>query len=143
MIAVNAVADISIAVAGPAAIVPGGGTVEVFTAVITNAGPSVANNVAFTDRLPAQLGLTGTVLLTGSATGLCTVDSTNNAVQCAIGSLSPGQSATITLPFTVAANVTPGGVINTACVTTATSDPNLANDCKIRQVMIANPPVPT
>ena len=91
------------------------GSSAVFTLLVQNAGPGVAENVVVTDILPA-----GTTLI--SAPG-CTGTTT---VTCNVGTLAAGASTTFTL--TVNLPSTPGPVVNTATVTTSTPDPTPANN---------------
>jgi uncharacterized repeat protein (TIGR01451 family) len=118
-------ADVAVAVSGPASVVPGGAGLMVFTSVVSNAGPSIAQSVSLVDTLPAQLVLAGPVT---STLGACQVG--GNTVQCAIGDLMPGQTAAVTLAFIVPADVAPGVLTNVACVTTASLDQNANNNCE-------------
>ncbi|HEX6086995.1 MAG TPA: DUF11 domain-containing protein [Thermoanaerobaculia bacterium] len=91
------------------------GSSAVFTLLVQNAGPGVAENVVVTDVLPA-----GTTL--HSAPG-CTGTTT---VTCNVGTLAAGASTTFTL--TVTLPNTPGPVVNTATVTSSTPDPTPNNN---------------
>lgn len=108
------------------------GTSAVFTLLVQNAGPGVAENVVVTDVLPA-----GTTLI--SAPG-CTGTTT---VTCNVGTLAAGGSTTFTL--TVNLPSTPGPVTNTATITSSTPDPapnNNAGTVTIQAVAQA-PGIPT
>jgi uncharacterized repeat protein (TIGR01451 family) len=114
-VTVSAVAaDLSIAKtsSGPAA-----GSVT-FTIVVTNNGPAAGQNVVMTDVLPAGTTLTSAATTQGS----CTSGST---VTCALGTLPVGSSVTITIVVSIQSNA---AVSNTATVTGAGPDPNLANN---------------
>ena len=86
-----------------------------FTITVTNAGPDTATAVSVADTLPAGLSFVSATASVGTyAAGLWN-----------IGALSSGASATLD----ITATVTVGSLItNTATATTATYDPNGAND---------------
>jgi uncharacterized repeat protein (TIGR01451 family) len=89
-----------------------------FSIVVTNLGPAIGQGVVVTDVLPG-----GTTFVSVASTqGSCTTGST---VTCAIGTLPVGGSATITLVVTILSNAV---VANTATVSAASVDPNLANN---------------
>jgi uncharacterized repeat protein (TIGR01451 family) len=109
---VTSTADVGIAKSGPASVAPGG-TVS-YSIAVTNNGPSDATAVNVADTTPAGLTFV-------SNSGACT-----NAFPCALGTLIPGQIATITSTYTVAANAT-GTITNTATAS-ATNDSSPANN---------------
>ena len=74
---------------------------------VTNDGPALATNVVVTDILPAGLSI-GTI---ATSQGSCLLVATN--ATCSLGSIEPGQSATITIPVTPSA---PGLLVNIAAV---------------------------
>ena len=85
------------------------GTNVVYTITVTNAGPSEATGVTLTD--PTPTGLTFV-----SNAGDCTT-----AFPCALGTLAPGATRTITATFAVPSGyTTPNPIVNTATVTSAT-----------------------
>ena len=102
-------ANLSITKSGPASAIAGANVV--YTLVVTNAGPSIANDVSVTDPTPP-----GLVFLSNA--GDCTTP-----FPCALGNLVPGESRTIMATFTVV----PGNllVLNTATVASPTPDPDL------------------
>ncbi len=104
----------------PANPVPG--LTVTFTIGVRNAGPSTATGVIVTDPLVAAL--TGATAST--TTGTCAVDG-DSVVSCAVGTLAPGTTATITVTATLAASFT-GTLANTASTSTATTEPNSANN---------------
>ncbi|HYC93409.1 MAG TPA: IPTL-CTERM sorting domain-containing protein [Thermoanaerobaculia bacterium] len=91
------------------------GSTAIFTLLVQNAGPGVAENVVVTDILPP-----GTTL--HSAPG-CTGTTT---VTCNVGTLAAGASTSFTLTVTLPSTV--GPVVNTATVTSTTPDPTPNNN---------------
>ncbi len=105
-------ADLVLVKSGPASAAPG--ATVVYTLTIVNNGPATALNVSVADPTPAGLSFV-------SNSGGCT-----SAFPCSLGTLTNGQSATITAAYTVTANS--GSVTNTAIVSTTSPDPNSSND---------------
>ena len=92
----------------------------VYTLLVSNAGPSPAENVSLTDTLPA--GLQGAEVSTdGGQTWQAWAGSAS------LGTLSAGGSATVLLRATVPAGAT-GTLSNTATVQSETPDPNRENN---------------
>ena len=113
------VADLSIAVSGPAGATPG--SVLVYSVLLSNFGPSTAT------------GATAQLVLTGSPTGI-TVSSgsvAGSTVTLTVpgGTLASGASLSYTIRFTVPNNIggTVGGTASAAS-TTANGDPVAANN---------------
>ena len=108
-------ADLSIAKTGPASATPG--TTFSYTLVVTNTGPNEAAAVTIADVTPPGLTFVSTA-------GACTT-----AFPCAVGTLASGQSAAIVATFAVPAGyTTPNPIVNTASVSSPTSDPDSANN---------------
>jgi uncharacterized repeat protein (TIGR01451 family) len=97
----------------------GTGNPLTYAITVANAGPSPATNVVVTDVLPAGTTFTSATPSQGSCSGTTTVT-------CTLGTLASGGSATIALNVTLPAAV--GPVSNTATVTSASVDPNPANN---------------
>ena len=97
------------------------GTSAQYELVVGNAGPSDAQAVTVTDSVPGGLTIGGVVATVGS----CSHDGTN--LTCDLGAVAAGSGVTITVDVTVASDVV-DDVVNTASVTTATSDPDPTND---------------
>lgn len=97
---------------------------------VTNDGPGTAHGVAVTDPLPAGLTLLDATPSQGSCSG-------TDTVVCDLGDLAEGDQATVDL--TVAGG-SEGDVTNTARVTSASPDPNGANDVSSATVSIAPRP---
>ena len=89
---VAAMADVTVAKDGPDRATPG--TNAVFTITVTNDGPSVATNVVLADPTPP-----GLVFVSNS--GACTT-----AFPCALGTLAPGATRTVTTTFSVPSTYT-------------------------------------
>ena len=95
------------------------GQQEQYTLTVKNNGPTTASGVAVADALPA--GTTPTAATTTA--GSCTVTAPN--VNCAIGTMTNGAIATVTITATTSAT---GSVTNTGSVTSTTYDPNPTNN---------------
>lgn len=102
-------ADLTITKSGPLTATPGSNLV--YTITVTNHGPSDASAVSLTDPTPANTTFV-------SNAGACT-----SAFPCALGTMTVGQTKTITSTFTSSPTFTGGSISNTATVTSATSDP--------------------
>lgn len=93
-----------------------------YTQVVANAGPSAASSVTLTEATPAN---TIAQSLTGPAGWTCNL----GTLTCTIPSLAASTNGTITFVVTVNAGTTHGTAINdTATVSSATTDPNSANN---------------
>src|SRR5205085_2686615 len=111
---VGAQSDLSINKTGPASANTGQNIT--YTVTVTNAGPSPATSVAVSDTTP-----TGLAFISNS--GACAT-----AYPCNLGTLSAGQTATITSTYSVPSNFAGTSVTNTAKVSSAVNDPNSANN---------------
>jgi len=125
-------ADLSVTKTNGTASVNAGGTTS-YTIVVTNNGPSAANNAVFTD--PAVTGLTATSVMCSGATGgaACpTAGNTTVALMQGAGIVIPTLPSGGSVTFTVAANVTAmsGTVTNTANIAppAGTTDPTPGNN---------------
>ncbi|MDH5421221.1 MAG: DUF11 domain-containing protein, partial [Acidimicrobiia bacterium] len=101
---------------GVTTVVPGEGLTRTYTMVVTNYGPSLATSVVLNDTWPAAF-TQGTVSTTRGTCG------TGPSFICAIGDLSPGQTATVTANYTVASGVDSGSATNSVTVSSAATDP--------------------
>src|SRR5262249_57283148 len=108
-------ADVTVTKTGPATVVPG--NTAVYAIVVTNSGPSTATNVVVNDPTPAGLTFE-------SNSGACTT-----AFPCALGTLAPGTSRTITTTLLVPPGyTTPNPIVEIATVSSPTTDPTPGND---------------
>jgi uncharacterized repeat protein (TIGR01451 family) len=94
------------------------GEILTYTLVVANDGPSDATGVILTDTLPVSMTLGFAMANQGTCSG-------EAIVTCAIGALSSGDSATVTLMVTPTAQ---GVLINTANVAGNEFDPDTSNN---------------
>ena len=94
------------------------GATLVYTVSVSNAGPAAATNVSVTDTLPSGATFVSATSSLGSCNGTQTVT-------CAIGALSNGGSATVTIRVQVGKV---GSLSNSARVTSSTTDQNTGNN---------------
>ncbi len=122
-------ADVSVKVADSPDPVPILGSVT-HTLVVTNAGPDPAPSVALTATVPPQLGMSSVASTQGGCEGTST-----GSVNCWLGTLASGASATVTVQSH--AGVLPGPVTVTANVTSALADTNTADNAASATTTIA------
>jgi uncharacterized repeat protein (TIGR01451 family) len=106
---VSASADLRLVKTGPAAATSGENVS--YTLSVSNDGPSNAAGVVLDDPTPAGLTFV-------SATAPCA-----SGFPCALGTLAPGASTTVTVTFAIPANHS-GAIVNTATVSSSTADPD-------------------
>ncbi len=92
----------------------------VYTAVVTNAGPSVARSVVLSDPLLTGVQFDSATVTSGG--GSCVHDGPSATVRCDLGDLAPGAVATVEVRTTLASSG-PGAIGNAVTVTSATPDP--------------------
>lgn len=129
-------ADITVTkTATPAVTLPlGGGTAPItYTMVVSNAGPDPAANVKVADAAPVS------VSFVSATTSAGTCSTTALALDCSIGTLAAGGSATITVNATVNAT---GTKVNVVTVTTTTTETNPNNNSAQAQTVVTAPAVP-
>lgn len=107
-------ADVQVSKSGPASTNPNQNIV--YTIVAKNLGPQTATGVIVDDPTPSGLTFV-------SNSGACTTP-----FPCSIGTLTNGQTATITATFNVPANYSGGTISNTASATATSTDANMANN---------------
>lgn len=131
----TALTTVNLPVADLAVIQVAPGTVVVnsdatFTIVVTNQGPETALNIQATDVLPSGF----TFVSATSSIGVVT--NSGNTVTASLGDLAAGSSASVSFVAT-AGNL--GAKTNEFVVTTASSDPNSANNAASGVVQVVAP----
>jgi uncharacterized repeat protein (TIGR01451 family) len=111
---VVAQADLSISKTGPGSFAAGSDVI--YTIVVTNNGPLTSNNVFVSDPTPPGLTFV-------SNTGAC-----SGPFPCGLGSIGVSQTRTINAKFNVPANYAGLSIVNTASVSSSTTDLTSAND---------------
>jgi len=117
------VADLSVTKTGPANSAPGSDVV--YTITVTNNGPDDAANAILSDSLPA--GVTFVDAEQTSGPEPTEVDLISDPATVTWSTLGNGATATFTVTVNVDADFA-GDLLNTAVVTSDTSDPNPANN---------------
>ncbi len=114
-------ADLSMTKSGPSSVQQG--NVVSYQMTAFNAGPNTANNVTIADAIPSGLTFNAS-----QSSGNC-IQNGNN-ILCNNLTLTNGQSATVTIAFNVPTiqNCTQSTILNTASVSTSTTDPNSGNN---------------
>jgi uncharacterized repeat protein (TIGR01451 family) len=114
-------ADLSMTKLAGAASVIAGGAVQ-WTISVVNNGPSAAVGAAVSDTIPAGVSAVSAT----ASVGTCSVTA---SVDCALGTLAPGQIAFVVVRGTTSAGIGDGSTLaNTATVTSATPDPALTDN---------------
>jgi uncharacterized repeat protein (TIGR01451 family) len=123
--------DVQITKTGPVTVPPGGAMT--YTITVVNNGPSNAVSVTWHDPMDGNL-----VSINSYPCG-----NTGLTVTCNVGTMTPGQTQTYTIPVTVHPSVAPGTII-TNCVTVYTgspdTDPNNNQSCIHTGVATPMPP---
>ena len=102
-----------------------------YTITVSNNGPNSAAGVIVADNLPTGVTYVSATPSQGTCIGTSTVT-------CALGSISNGESATVTLVVTPIVAVS--GLTNTASITSSSSsDPNPANNSTTAGTTVNNP----
>ncbi len=113
-------ADVSVSKSGPSTVTRG--NTASYTLTVTNNGPGTAENVVLHDPFTS-------VYTFQSASG-ATCSVVGSEVQCNLGTMSSGQTVTVTVVFNVptVSNCSTATVQNTATVTSSTTDPTMSNN---------------
>jgi uncharacterized repeat protein (TIGR01451 family) len=114
-------ADLSINKSGSPEPVNQGDTLT-YTLTVANNGPASADNVVVADPLPSAV----TYQSSSATQGTCSQAS--GTVTCNIGSMSNGQIVTITISVTATVFSSSSYAVNTATVSSTTSDPDISNN---------------
>ena len=96
---------------GVSNVIAGDGVTHTYTITVSNAGPSPATGVSLSDVWPAGFSQ-GTI--TPSQGPACTGAP---SFTCALGTIATGRTATVTVTYTVAAEMPVGDRTNTATAT--------------------------
>lgn len=127
--------DLAVNVSAPANAVPD--VSATYTVTVSNAGPSASINTMTSNSLPAAFSTEVINTSVGTCTGVGT-----NSVNCNLGTLAVGATATITIQVHVPETCQPTTAVNTATVTTGNclADPVAANNSqtKTSTVQIGN-----
>ncbi len=115
-------ADLGITLTDGVTSATAGGSVT-YTIAASNAGPSNVTGATIVDTFPASLTCTWTCV--GAGGGTCTASGAGNINDTA--NLPSGGSVTYTASCAVSASAT-GSLVNTATVTSGTTDPNPGNN---------------
>jgi uncharacterized repeat protein (TIGR01451 family) len=99
-----------------------GNTPISYTLAVSNLGPSQASNVSVTDTLPA-----GSTFVSATGTGW-TCNNVAGVVTCTLPTLAVGPATPITLTINAPATNTPATLVNTATVSSSTTDPTPGNN---------------
>jgi uncharacterized repeat protein (TIGR01451 family) len=134
-------ADLSVSSSGPASVTAGtSGTDIAYTIVVSNNGSNTAAGLTLSDLLPA-----GTTFVSVSQTAGPAVSCTTPAigaggtVSCSIAWFAAGASATFSV--TVHTGTGPYSLTNTATLSSATTDPNPANNSSSVSTQVISTPV--
>ncbi|MFK7736190.1 MAG: SdrD B-like domain-containing protein [Pirellulaceae bacterium] len=97
------------------------GSALAYTILVTNNGPSTATGVTVTDTLPSELSFDSASTTQGTTTN------NGSVVTADVGTLGPGETATVTINTTVIAT-TDGIITNTASVAAAEAETVTTNN---------------
>jgi uncharacterized repeat protein (TIGR01451 family) len=107
-----------------------GGNPITYTLSVSNLGTSPANSVSVVDTLPA-----GSTFVSASGTGW-TCNNVAGVVTCTVPTLPAGAAPVINLTINAPAVAVGGTLVNTATVSSTTTDPNPANNSSTKSVSI-------
>ena len=128
-------ADVRVSISADSA-TPAAGASITFTIVVTNDGPSPAQQVIVSDSLPAALAL-----VSCAATGGGVCGGSASTPTATFASLAPGESQVMTVVVVLGCAVSDGSAIpSIALAVSATADPNPANNAAGVAPIAANAP---
>ena len=131
-------ADLSVTKTAPTSVSTG--STLTYTLGVVNALNDAAESVTLTDPVPAGTTFQSLAAPAGWTCATPDVGATGDVV-CTTASLAPQSSATFTLAVVVDCALANGtNITNTATVTSATLDPDPANNTRTATVMASNPP---
>ena len=120
----STLADVAVSVAAPSSAATGADVV--YSISVTNSGPSTANPVTLLDFLPAGTSFKSVSASQGSCVGAM-------VVRCNLGLIAKNGTATIQLTATMLAS---GTLTNTATVSAAQGDANMANNTASTDIVV-------
>jgi uncharacterized repeat protein (TIGR01451 family) len=104
----------------------------VYTLLVTNNGPATATNVVATDPLPTNLVYVSAI----TSRGTCSYNAGTRTVSCAVGTLTLGQVAAITVRTTINAAAAATTITNTSTTSATQTDPVLSNNTSSTPVTV-------
>jgi uncharacterized repeat protein (TIGR01451 family) len=107
----------------------------VYTITVSNNGPASATGVSVSDPLPTA------VTYTSSSTSQGTCSQASGTVTCSLGTLTNGQVVTIAINVTATTMSTSSYAVNTATVSSTSSDPDTSNNSATFTSTVAAPNV--
>jgi uncharacterized repeat protein (TIGR01451 family) len=122
-------ADVRIAKTGPAE-ARTGDTIT-YTIQVDNLGPSTATDVTISDDLPGGVAYVSATTTSGACAAV------GNRVDCDLGDLGAGASATVEITAVVA-DEAPATITNTAAVSSTVTDPDASNNISSADVAITD-----
>ncbi|HYH09858.1 MAG TPA: C25 family cysteine peptidase [Thermoanaerobaculia bacterium] len=108
-----------------------------YTVSVTNNGPSLATNVVVTDTLPTHFNYNHATTPATTTQGSCSYNAGTRVLTCTIGSLTNGESETITISGTVTTDTVE--FTNTATATRSEQDSDPSNDTSSTLVRVIAP----
>lgn len=105
--------------------------------MVTNNGPSLATNVTVTDVLPNEFTYDHTTNPATTTQGSCAYNAGTRTLTCSIGSLTNGETETITIPGTVSVDTVK--FTNTATVTATETESDYDNNTSSSDVTALAP----
>jgi uncharacterized repeat protein (TIGR01451 family) len=105
-----------------------------YTVVITNAGPSTAEDVTLFDEMPSALTAVE-VNVVNEPAATCSIRTTPpTAVDCGFGNILPGKTITLVVTSQVSPSAPAGPITNTVSLGSVTPDPSPATDQESTQI---------
>ena len=117
---------------------PATATPLTYTVTVTNNGPSQASQITFTDAVPQHFNYDHNAAPAAASQGEpCTFN--GGVIECRLGQMNRGASATITIPGSV--NTWDATIVNTGLVATAATEPDpvSANNSSTHTVFVISP----
>jgi len=125
-------ADLSVKISAPAS--GAVGTPLSFTMIVSNAGPSTSKGVLLSQTLPSDAILSSVAL----SQGAYSTNVGNGLLNCSLGNLSPGSSASVIVTIIPVTATSPTNFTSIASVGAVSKDNNLDNNQASASVLIEN-----